>query len=113
MKNTYFDLIEQSYYFPQEGFDLREDYLTFHGVSLKYLIEKSKWLRAPFSGMFQLLIENGTWVSAKTLLAKITDPYGDFEKKVYAPFDCYIFSVNTAPIVNKGDAIFHISIETI
>lgn len=40
MKNTYFDLIEQSYYFPQEGFDLRDDFLTFHGVSLKYLIEK-------------------------------------------------------------------------
>ncbi len=40
MKNTYFDLIEQSYYFPQEGFDLRDGFLTFHGVSLKYLIEK-------------------------------------------------------------------------
>lgn len=40
MKNTYFDLIDQSYYFPQEGFDLREGYLTFHGVSIKYLIEK-------------------------------------------------------------------------
>lgn len=40
MKNTYFDLIEQSYYFPQEGFDLRDNFLTFHGVSLKYLIEK-------------------------------------------------------------------------
>jgi len=40
MKNTYFDLIEQSYYFPQEGFDLRDGYLTFHGVSIKYLIEK-------------------------------------------------------------------------
>ena len=40
MKNTYFDLIDQSYYFPQEGFDLRDDFLTFHGVSLKYLIEK-------------------------------------------------------------------------
>jgi arginine decarboxylase len=40
MKNTYFDLIEQTYYFPQEGFDLRDDYLSFHGVSLKYLIEK-------------------------------------------------------------------------
>lgn len=40
MKNTYFDLIEQSFYFPQEGFDLRNDSLTFHGVSLKYLIEK-------------------------------------------------------------------------
>ncbi|MBI9069388.1 MAG: arginine decarboxylase [Salinivirgaceae bacterium] len=40
MKNTYFDLIEQSYYFPQEGFDLRDNSLTFNGVSLKYLIEK-------------------------------------------------------------------------
>lgn len=40
MKNTYFDLIEQSYYFPQEGFDLRHDSLTFHGVSLKHLIQK-------------------------------------------------------------------------
>lgn len=40
MKNTYFDLIDQSYYFPQEGFDLKNGYLTFHGFSIKYLIEK-------------------------------------------------------------------------
>lgn len=40
MKNKYFNLIEQTFYFPQEGFDLRDGYLTFHGVSLKYLIEK-------------------------------------------------------------------------
>ena len=40
MKNTYFDLIEQSFYFPQEGFDLRDGFLTFQGVSLKYLIDK-------------------------------------------------------------------------
>ena len=40
MKNSYFDLIEQSYYFPQEGFDLRDNYLTFHGISLMYLIKK-------------------------------------------------------------------------
>lgn len=40
MKNTYFDLIEQSYYFPQEGFDLRDGSLTFHGISMKYLIKK-------------------------------------------------------------------------
>lgn len=40
MKNTYFDLIEQSYYFPQEGFDLRGNNLTFHGISLQHLIKK-------------------------------------------------------------------------
>ncbi|MBK9151486.1 MAG: arginine decarboxylase [Saprospiraceae bacterium] len=40
MKNTYFELINQTYYFPQEGFDLNQGNLTFHGISLKYLIEK-------------------------------------------------------------------------
>lgn len=42
MKNTYFDLVDQTYYFPQEGFDLHDGYLTFNGVSLKYLIDKYK-----------------------------------------------------------------------
>jgi len=40
MKNTYFQLINQTYYFPQEGFDLNQGNLTFHGISLMYLIEK-------------------------------------------------------------------------
>lgn len=40
MNNNYFQLINQTYDFPQEGFDLRNDYLTFYGFSLKYLIDK-------------------------------------------------------------------------
>ncbi|MDH3650783.1 MAG: hypothetical protein OEQ53_13950 [Saprospiraceae bacterium] len=40
MKKTYSDLIDQSYYFPQEGFAIQDGYLMFHGVSIKYLIEK-------------------------------------------------------------------------
>lgn len=40
MKNTYYDLIDQSYDFPQEGFSLQDSYLHFHGVSLKDLIDK-------------------------------------------------------------------------
>jgi len=40
MKNTYFNLIEQSFCFPQKGFDLKDRFLSFHGISLKYLIEK-------------------------------------------------------------------------
>ncbi len=41
MKNTYFDLIDQTFYFPQEGFDIDEnDQLVFNGVPIKYLIEK-------------------------------------------------------------------------
>jgi len=38
--NKYFDLIDQTFYFPQEGFDLEDGYLTFNGVPLIYLIRK-------------------------------------------------------------------------
>ncbi|MFT5304586.1 MAG: putative deacylase [Chitinophagales bacterium] len=75
------------------------------------LVENSKWIRAPYSGMFQSTVKNGSKVKHKTILGKISDPFGEFEKNVYAPFDCYLFGLNTAPIVYKGDAIYHVSIE--
>ena len=31
--NKYFDLIDQSYYFPQDGFDLEKDELIFNTVN--------------------------------------------------------------------------------
>ena len=40
MKNSYFDLIDQTFYFPQDGFDLKDGYLYFHDVSIKNLIEQ-------------------------------------------------------------------------
>lgn len=76
------------------------------------VIPRAQWLRAPNSGMFQLRVTNGSWVVKKQILGEITDPYGDYEKKVFAPFDCYVFCVNTAPMVHKGDALFHVSLET-
>ena len=40
MKNTYFNLIDQTYYFPQDGFDIKDGYLSFHGVSIQQLIKE-------------------------------------------------------------------------
>ncbi|MBK6860302.1 MAG: arginine decarboxylase [Saprospiraceae bacterium] len=40
MVNKYFDLIDQSYYFPQESFDLEKDELIFNGIPVMNLIEK-------------------------------------------------------------------------
>ena len=40
MKNRYAELIDQTFYFPQEGFELREGYLQFHGVDIKALIQE-------------------------------------------------------------------------
>lgn len=76
------------------------------------IVQKSKWLRAPYSGMFQSLVKNGSKVKHKAILGRISDPFGEFEKNVIAPFDCCIFGMNTAPIVYKGDALFHVSTET-
>ncbi|HAE35504.1 MAG TPA: arginine decarboxylase [Bacteroidetes bacterium] len=40
MKNTYLDLIQQTFYFPQEGFDVKNNWLHFNGIPLKQLIEE-------------------------------------------------------------------------
>lgn len=74
------------------------------------VIKKSKWIRAPYSGLFQSLVNNGSKVTKRTVIGRISDPYGEFEKEIRAPFDCYIFGLNTAPIVYKGGALFHVSV---
>lgn len=68
----------------------------------------SKWIRASHSGMFQTSLKNGSFVKKKDVLGSIQDPFGEFKKKIYAPQDGYIFCINRTPIVNKGDAIFHL-----
>lgn len=40
MANKYFDLIDQTFYFPQNGFDLENGYLTFNNIPLIHLIKK-------------------------------------------------------------------------
>lgn len=83
----------------------------FNEKNNSVIVKKSKWIRAPYSGMVRLKVVNGSRVSKKTLLAVVTDTFGKFERKVLAPFDCFIFGMNTSPIVNKGDAMFHVSTE--
>lgn len=77
------------------------------------IINKSKWIRAPYSGIFQSKVKNGTKITYKQIIGTISDPFGEFEKNIIAPSDCYIFGLNNAPIVYKGDAIFHISVEVL
>ena len=40
MTNSYYDLVQQTFNFPQEGFDVKEGYLQFNGVDVKALIDK-------------------------------------------------------------------------
>ena len=72
------------------------------------VLKESRWLRAPNSGMFQALVKNGAQVDRGTILAVVTDPYGNFEKKIKSPISGYVICANESPVVFKGDAIIHI-----
>ncbi len=40
MTNSYTSLVKQTFHFPQEGIEVKDEYLEFNGVNLKALIEK-------------------------------------------------------------------------
>jgi arginine decarboxylase len=40
MNNSYKDLVDQTFNFPQEGFDLKDGYLEYNDVDVKALIDK-------------------------------------------------------------------------
>ena len=40
MNNTYTDLVNQTFEFPQEGFEVSDNYLEFNGLNIKALIDK-------------------------------------------------------------------------
>ncbi|MBT0606981.1 succinylglutamate desuccinylase/aspartoacylase family protein [Aequorivita echinoideorum] len=73
------------------------------------IIQKSKWIRAFRSGLLHVKVECNKHVEKGEFLATITDPYGKMRFKVTAPNEGYIININQSPIVNQGDAIFHIS----
>ncbi|MEO1627592.1 MAG: succinylglutamate desuccinylase/aspartoacylase family protein [Bacteroidota bacterium] len=72
---------------------------------------KTSWVRAAQSGMFIWKQESGAKVSTGELLGVINDPYGHDEIAVRANRDGYIIGHNNAPVVNAGDALFHIAYE--
>lgn len=74
-------------------------------------LASSKWVRSPNAGLFHPMMENGSKVQRDMVLGFVSDPYGDLVKPVKAPYSGYIICVNTAPVVNQGDALFHIGIQ--
>jgi predicted deacylase len=59
------------------------------------VLDYSRWMRSPNSGMFQSLVRNGSEVVHGQTIAIVTDPYGKYEKKVNASMSGYIICVNT------------------
>jgi len=73
-----------------------------------YQCTQSNWIRAKSSGLLKLHKTSGNRIKNKEVLATITDPFGQFETKIKATYDGIVIGHTNAPLVNKGDAIFHI-----
>jgi len=69
----------------------------------------SKWLRAPIGGLLRTYRSDGELAHAGDVLASVSDPFGELEENIIAPFDGIIVGRAVMPIVNEGDAIFHLA----
>jgi len=75
------------------------------------IFNKKKWIRAMRSGMFQWIRQSGDSVEEGEVLGIINDPYGQWNVEVTSTCKGKLFGHNNAPVVNQGDALFHIGYE--
>ncbi len=72
------------------------------------IIHQSTWIRARSAGVHVAYARNGSPVQKQQVLGVVSDPYGDYETKMKSPVQGYIIGVNNNPVINRGDALFHI-----
>ncbi|ETX30508.1 succinylglutamate desuccinylase/aspartoacylase family protein [Roseivivax isoporae] len=71
--------------------------------------ERSTWVRAPSGGLLRTLKASGDYVTEGTVLGLVSDPFGDVEAEVRAPASGIIVGRTNLPVVNEGDALFHVA----
>lgn len=71
--------------------------------------ESSGWVRSPESGIFRTTRPLGRQVRRGDVLGVVGDPFGERETDVVAPLDGIIIGRMNLPLVNAGDALFHIA----
>ncbi|MDH5408231.1 MAG: succinylglutamate desuccinylase/aspartoacylase family protein [Gammaproteobacteria bacterium] len=69
----------------------------------------SSWVRASDSGVFRSIVELGKRVEKGRVLGVISDPFGETEFEIKAAFEGIIIGCNRLPLVNEGDALFHLA----
>jgi predicted deacylase len=70
---------------------------------------KSAWTRAVEGGILRTKRKIGDYVAEGEVLGLISDPFGDWEAEVCASTDGLIIGRTNLPVVNQGDALFHIA----
>ncbi len=91
--------------------DFSPQILKYHNEAKPIIIKSSKWIRAKHSGMYRSDVRAGQKVEKGIKLGSISDPFGDFESSFKCLQEGYILNSNHSPVVNQGDALFHIGFE--
>ncbi len=71
---------------------------------------ESTWVRAPHSGLLRVRVPLGRRVKKDELLGAIAHPLGRHEVEVRAPKAGIIIGQVMLPLVNEGEALFHIAL---
>ncbi len=69
----------------------------------------SSWLRASAGGMLRAFRTTGEMVEEGAVLGMISDPFGEIELEVISTTAGVIVGRTNMPVVNEGDALFHIA----
>lgn len=73
------------------------------------LARSSSWTRAAESGLFRPTVGLGDRVNKGDVIAYISGPLGENEIQCEAPFAGIVIGRLNLPLVNEGDALFHIA----
>ncbi|NNC99670.1 MAG: succinylglutamate desuccinylase [Gammaproteobacteria bacterium] len=74
-----------------------------------YVANTSSWMRAKFSGIVSNIKHLGDYVEKGDVLAKIGSPLGELFGTVEASRSGIIIGKQNIPLVQEGDAMFHIA----
>jgi hypothetical protein len=75
-----------------------------------FVAYKSSWLRAPESGIVRDIKALGDHVKKGDLLAEVCSPVGAYIRPVIANRSGIIIGKQNIPLVQEGDAMFHVAI---
>jgi predicted deacylase len=69
----------------------------------------SQWVRAEQDGVFRPHVVLGAKVKKGDLLGIVASPEGEGEREILAPAAGVVIGRNNIPLVNEGEALFHIA----
>ncbi|HUG97773.1 MAG TPA: succinylglutamate desuccinylase/aspartoacylase family protein [Gammaproteobacteria bacterium] len=71
--------------------------------------DSSHWVRAPEGGILRSAVRLGQRVSTGEMLGQVSDPFGARDVPVTAAHAGIVIGRNSLPLVNEGDALFHVA----